>query len=125
MLLFIQGGTMVDHPNKQEEWEKLWKKFSEIVGFTHDNEGVISSMETQKNYADTPVIKETLSHQEEEIEQLIKHHEEDLLHLLSQARKLAKELDLSVEKELEKVKKALQQHNLKALESSVKELQKK
>ncbi len=116
---------MVDGAKNKEDWEKLWKKFSEIVGFTHDNEGVISSMENQKKFADSPKMKETLSEQEEEIAKLIKHHEKDLAKLLQQAKKMAKELQLSVESELSQIEKALKEHDVEKLEKEVKKIAKK
>lgn len=75
-------------PADTKEWEELWKRFQEVVGFIYDNKGVIQSLEKQGKSASTTEAKATVEEQKEEIHLLLQNHQEELRELTEKAKKL-------------------------------------
>jgi hypothetical protein len=106
----------------KEQWQKLWKEFQEVVGFTFDNEGVIQSLKNQQKHS---VMKEKLEDQIHDIESLIHHHKDDLKEKMEKAKKLAKELKLDVTNDLKELNDAVESLDLKQMDKKIKQLKKK
>lgn len=115
---------MVDQKLK-DQWEKLWKKFSDIIGFTYDNEGVISSLKRHKSRADQPTMQHALDEQIKEVTHLIEHHKDDLLELTDQGIALAKKIGKSIDQEGIELKEAIKNLDLQGIHDTLGKIKKR
>ncbi len=106
----------------KEEWEGLWKKFAEILGFMYDNEGVISSLKKQIHLKGHEEAKQTIDHQIAEVRKLVDHHVADLVQLVKKAPPIAEKKGKNIHKECDSLVVAVQGLNIDEIQSKVKDL---
>ena len=106
---------------EDKDWEELWKRFKEVIGFIYDNKGVIQSLEKQKLSASSEEAKTTLEEQMEEVHELLRNHQEELLEILEKAKKLKP----GNESEYQSLERAIQKLNTEALEKEMGKITKK
>lgn len=107
-----------------KEWEALWKRFSEVISFMYDNEGVIESLKRKYGREDDFSMKKTLISQIDEIHHLIMHHQHELLSLVEKARKLAVQKGINISSIWESLKKAVRTLNLDLMKKNIEILKK-
>lgn len=107
-----------------KEWEALWKRFSEVISFMYDNEGVIDSLKKQVPTSTSRPIKKTLKGQIDEVSHLLIHHQEELVLLVDKATKIGASKGLNIGKTCQHLKQAIGSFNLEAMKKDVDVLKK-
>ena len=113
---------MAEDPQKKE-LESMWKKFSDVISFMYDNEGVIKSLKNEMKRTGGD-MKKTLKGQMNEVHHLIIHHQKDLSTLVDKAQHLAKAKGAQVGKTCESLKKAIDDLDIDQMKKNLENLKK-
>ncbi len=84
-----------------------WKKFSEVIRFLYDNEGVVKSLQNRLS-KESFLMKATLKGQIEEVQKLILHHQKELLSFAEEAKKAASQKGIDTQEVFEGLKRAIE-----------------
>jgi hypothetical protein len=108
----------------QKEWDSIWSRFSEVIGFMFDNEGVINSLKRQLHTGLQAPMKKTIKGQIDEVAHLITHHQEELVSLVDKAKKITTAQGKDSGQACNKLKEAIHSLNLEEMKKSAESLKK-